>query len=171
MCPNGHLCYVICGCIYVTYATRYRSPESRKTQPRARTPAPIRRFARCRRTVCERFGCFFPPSLSLSPTGPVPEGTGVRWRSQGGFHRQALSRIGSAPSRVRRPHRRVLERNRKPSLARGFAAEKKAWLSELHSATPRFTTNIVSIVSSLRNLNKFTNFWCPQSVERSDPWT
>lgn len=171
MCSNEHLRYVTFGCIYVTYASRYRSPESPKTQPRARTAASIRPFASCRRAASARLWCFSPPSLSLSPAGPAPEGTGARWRSQGGFHRQALSKIGSASSDVRHPHRRVFERNRKPSLARGLAAEKKAWLSDPHSAITRFTTNIVSIVSSLRNLNKFTNFSCPQSVDQSDPST
>jgi hypothetical protein len=171
MCSNEHLRYVTCGCIYVTYASRYRSPESPKTQPRVRTAASIRPYAPGRRAVGERRWCFSSPSLSLSPAGPAPERTCARWRCEGRFHRQALSRIGSASPDVRHPHRRVLERNRKPSLARGLAAEKKAWLSDLHSATTRFTRNIVSIVSSLRNLNKFTNSSCPQSVDRSDPST
>jgi hypothetical protein len=171
MCSNEHLRYVTSGCIYVTYAPRYRNSESPKAQPRARTAASIRSFAPGRRAAGERLWCFSPPSLSLSPAGPALEGTGARWRPQGGFHRQALWRIGSASPGVRHPHRCVIERNCKPSLARGLAAEKKAWLSDLHSATTRFTTNIVSIVSSLRNLNKFTNFSCPQSVDRSDPST
>src|ERR1700740_2742246 len=171
MCSNEHLHYVTHGCIYVTYASRYRSPESPKTQPRARTAAAIRPFAPCCRAAGERLWCFSSPGLSLSPAGPAPEGTGAGWRSQGGFHCQALSSIGSASADVRCPHRSDIERNRKPSLARGLAAEKKAWLSDPHSATTRFTTNIVSIVSSLRNLNKFTNFSCPQSVDRSDPST
>jgi hypothetical protein len=171
MCSNEHLRDVTCGCIYVTYASRYRCPESPKTQSRARTAAPIRPFAPCCSAAGERIWCFSPPGLSLSPAGPGPEGTGARWQSQGGFHRQALSRIGSAFADVRHPHWCFIERNCKPSLARGLAAEKKAWLSDLHSATTRFTTNIVSIVSSLRNLNKFTNFSCPQSVDRSDPST
>ena len=139
----------------------HRATEAQKAQRLNRARELLRRFDHLPHAVAQLVkdcGVLSPPSLSLSPAGPAPEGTGARWRSQGGFHRQALSRNGSASSDVRHAHRRVLERNRKPSLARGLAAEKKAWLSDLHSAATRFTTNIVSIVSSLRNLNKFTNF-------------
>jgi hypothetical protein len=171
MCSKEHLRYVTYGCIYVTYGSRYRNPESRKTQPCTRTAASIRRSAQCGHPAGERFGCFSSSSLSLSPPGPALEGTGARWRSQGGLHRQALSGISSTPSGLRQPHWSVIERNRKPSLARGLAAEKKAWLSDLPSTTPRFTTNIVSIVSSLKNWNRCTNFSCPRSVDRLDPST
>src|SRR5215469_5788600 len=163
MCSNEYLRVVTCGCIYVTYGSCDRRPESPETQPRTRTAASIRRSAPCRRTIDERVWRFSAPGLSLSPAGPRPEGTSAGWRCEGRFHRQALSRIGSASSDVRQPHRRALERNREPSLARGLAAEKKAWLSDLHSTSTRFIANIVSIVCSLKNWGKLTNFWCPRS--------
>jgi hypothetical protein len=169
MCSKEHLRCVTGGCIYVTYGPGYRSAESPTTQPRTRTAASIRRSARGGRTISERFWCFSSPGLSLPPAGPAPEGTGARWRYQGGFHRQALSSTGSAPSDVRQPHRFVIERNRKPSLARGLAAEKKAWLSDLHSTATRFIVNIVSIACSRKNWSKLTNSSCPRSVDQSDP--
>lgn len=168
MCSNEHLRHVTCGCIYVTYASRDRHPKSRKTQPCTRAASSIRRSARCRHTVGERFWRFSTPGVSLPPAGPAPQGTGACERFQSGFHRQALSRIGSTPSDIRQPRRLVLERSRKSSPARGLAAEKKAWLRGPRSIATQFNMNIGLIVCFCKNSSKLTNFSCPRSVEPSD---
>ena len=138
------------------------------TQPRSRTVAAIRSSAGCRRAIEEGFRHLSSSSLSLSATGPALEAVGARWRYEGGFHRQALPKIGSAPSDVRQPQGFVIERNRKPSIARGLATEKKAWLNGPPSTAKRFIANIVSIVCSLKNSSKPTNFSCLLYVDRLD---
>jgi hypothetical protein len=171
MRSNEHLRCVTYGCIYVTYGSCHRSAESRTTQPRTRTAAPIRLSARCRRPTGKRFRCFSSASVSLSPTCPAPEATGSCRRCQDRFYCETFTSIGSAPSRFREPRRFVVERDRESGNTCGFAAEKKAWLSGPHPTAPRFSSNIASIVCSLKNLNKLTNFLCPRFVDRSAPST
>ena len=168
MCSNEYLRYVTNGCMQMTYDPRDRRPESPKAEPRTRIAAPIRRFTPCCRTVGGGLWRFSSPGLSLSAAGPALKRTGARWRYESGFHRQTLPRIGSAPADVRQAQRFVVERNRQPNLARGLAAEKKAWLSKQLSAAMRFTGNIVLIGCSLKNWSKLTNFSCPRSVDRSE---
>jgi hypothetical protein len=169
MCSNEHLWYVTGGRIYVTYGSRDRSPESPKTQPRARTAASIRPFAPCRRTIGEGVWCFSSSSLSLSAAGPSFEATSSHRRHQGRFHCEALPRVGTTSALVREHHWSIAKRNRQPSVAGDPEAEKRAWLSELHRTATLFSWNIDSIVCLSGNSSKSTNCWCPRDVGRLDP--
>ncbi len=171
MCSNEHLRHAICSCIYVTYGSCHRRPESRTAQPRTRTTASIRSSAQCRRTAGKGFGCFSSASVSLPATGPSPEAIGSRRRCQDRFYCETFASISSTPARVREPHGFVLERNCESGSTCGFAAEKKAWLSGPHSTATRFSSSIALIVCSRKNLNKLTSFLCPRSVDRSAPST
>jgi hypothetical protein len=171
MCSNGHLRYAICSCIYVTYGSCHRRPESRTAQPRTRTTASIRSSAQCRRTTGKGFWCFSSASVSLSATGPAPEAIGSRRRRQDRFYGETFASIGSTPTRFREPHRFVVKRNCESRSTCGFTAEKKAWLSGPHSTATRSSSSIASIVCSLKSLNKLTSFLCPRSVDRSAPST
>jgi hypothetical protein len=168
MCAKRYLQCVVCGRIYMAHESCQQRSKGYAPQPRPRTVAAIRSAAGCRHADAEGFRPLSSSSLSLSAAGPAPEASGARWRCQGCVHGQALPKISAASSHLRQAHGFVIERNRKPSIAGGLAAEKKAWLNGLHSTAMSFITNIVSIVCSLKNSNKFTNFLCPKSAVRSD---
>jgi hypothetical protein len=168
MGASVYLRYVTYGCIFVSYGPSDRARKSRTPQPCTRTVAALRPLARRRRANGERLRHFSTTSLSLFAASAAPDAAGSRRRCEGGIHRQAFPRIGSAPSSLREPHRFVVERDREPSAPCGFAAETKAWLSGSHRATTRFILNIASIVCLSRNWSKSTNFSFPRYAGRLD---
>src|SRR5271167_1593123 len=112
MGTRGYLRCVTYGCIFVSYGTRHRDRQSSTPQPCTRIVATLRLHAGRGCTYGERLRHFPTTSLPLFAASAAPDAAGPYRRCQGGVHREAFPRIGSAPSDLREPDWFVAERDR-----------------------------------------------------------
>src|SRR6267143_219810 len=162
MCSKRYLKCAACGCIQVANEPCQQRSKGRAPQSRTRTAAAIRSSAGCRRTNEEAFWYLASASVSRSPTGRTSETTSSRRRHQDRFYSETFANVSPTPSRFRKPHPSVAERNCQSHSTGGLAAATKTWLSVSHRTVTLFTLLIASIGSSRRNWNKPSNSSYPK---------
>ena len=116
-------------CMFMTDATRERTPKGRAAQSCAGPTAACRSTLRCGRAPGAGLLYFAASSLPLPRAGSATEGASPSHRSQIGVYRQTSTQPDSAGPSVRCHQTIVHQRGSQPGIARPAPTRARAWVS------------------------------------------
>jgi len=160
--------------MFMTDATRERSPAGRTPQSCKGTASRGRSVFRCCRAPGTGLLHFDASGVPLSGTSSAPEGAGRSTRNQTGIYGQAPTQFDAAGPNVRGRQRIVDQRCGQPSVARIVTTRARAWVSRRQLAYGAVGWNIDLIVCCRTNWRKFISYWYRrsggQSKSEKDLW-
>src|SRR3954451_15355294 len=164
MTLRQHLTFVLYGCIYMTYASRYRRTTGGSAESCPHTASAwLVAFPGCAAT-CEGMLPLVSTGVSVYRAGSAANKTCSRQPSQDRFYGQTVILAGHPSPPLCRSDAAYVERRRRSRSDRGARSRTEAWLTggqPGHRA--RFSGNISSTVYSIPSSSRPMKPWSPTS--------